>query len=348
MKYLSLFVVILCCISCEKPVENNSKEKKEIVVTGNYDFRLVFASCNDQNREQPLWKPIIANKPDLFVWGGDNIYGDTEDMTKMKTEYDKVWAHPDYQTLSQQTVITGTWDDHDFGKSDGGAEWEYKEAAKELLLDFLKVPENDVRRTREGVYTSEMYSTPKGSIKLILLDTRTFRDSLKKSNQPNMRYEAWDPTDGGTVLGEEQWIWLEEELKDDTANFTLIVTSIQFLNDQHGWEKWGNHPNEVVKMKEALARAKAKNIVMLSGDRHMAEISVTEITGLSYPLIDFTSSGLTHTYIDGATERNPMRISNVIKRLNFGVLLFNFEKNRITFEFRGKDNFLYEQHVRQF
>ena len=160
-----------------------------------------------------------------------------------------------------------------------------------------------------------------------------------------MTYDAWDEGEGGTILGEAQWQWLEEELQDDTANFTLIVTSIQFLNKSHGWEKWGNHPSEVIKMKQLLAQAKAKNIVMLSGDRHMAEISSAEIPGLSYPLIDFTSSGLTHTWIDGATEGNPLRISNVIKRLNFGILLFDFEKSQVTFEIRGENNFLFEQHV---
>ena len=348
MKYLSLLVVIISFISCGAPTEQNSEEKIETIVNKSYDFRLVFASCNDQEREQPLWKPIIENKPDVFVWGGDNVYADTEDMSKMKADYDKVRAEPDYIELSQQTKITGTWDDHDYGKNDAGVEWEHKEAAKDLLLDFLKVPENDVRRSREGVYTSETYTTPKGSVKLILLDTRTFRDSLLKSNDPNLRYDAWEGSEGGTILGEAQWNWLEEELKDDRANFTLLVTSIQFLNDQHGWEKWGNHPSEVAKMKEVLAAAQAKNIVMLSGDRHMAEISVAEIEGLNYPLIDFTSSGLTHTYIDGATEGNPMRISNVIKKLNFGILLFNFEKNEITFELRGRDNFLFEQHLQQY
>jgi alkaline phosphatase D len=348
MKYFSLLLVITSFISCGEPTEHNSEEENKDLTSPSYDYRMVFASCNDQDREQPLWKPIIENTPDLFVWGGDNVYADTDDMAKMKADYDKVWANSDYKTLTEQTTITGTWDDHDFGKNDAGVEWEHKEAAKDLLLDFLKVPENDVRRTREGVYTSEMYKTPKGSIKLILLDTRTFRDSLHKSEDPNLRYDAWEGSEGGTILGAAQWNWLEEELQDDSANFTLIVTSIQFLNDQHGWEKWGNHPSEVDKMKEVLVAAKAKNIALLSGDRHMAEISVADIEGLNYPLIDFTSSGLTHTWVDGATEGNPFRISNVIKRLNFGVLLFNFEKNQITFELRGKDNFLYEQHLQQY
>jgi len=347
MRYIIAFLVLFLAVSCKKDSVNSS-EVKERKPNMNYDYTLVFASCNDQDREQPLWRPIIDHKPDLFVWGGDNIYADTDDMTKMKADYDKLAAHPDYRELASKTVITGTWDDHDFGKNDAGVEWEYKEAAKELFLDFLKVPADDIRRTREGVYTSETFTTPKGSIKIIHLDTRTFRDSLQKSSQPNLRYDAWQEGEGGTVLGAAQWQWLENELQEDTANFTLIVSSIQFLNDQHGWEKWGNHPSEVQKMKELLSQAKAKNIIILSGDRHMAEISVAELPGWDYPLIDFTSSGLTHTFIDGATEGNPYRISNVIKRINFSVIRFNFEKEVVTFEIRGENDFLYEQHLQQY
>ena len=345
MKLLAFSIFVLCVLSCQNTAEINSEEKQNEHSVQKADFTLVFASCNDQDREQPLWAPIIESNPDLFIWGGDNIYADTEDMSKMAADYQKVWAEPEYKSLAEKTIITGTWDDHDFGKNDAGVEWEWKKEAQGLFLDFLKVPENDIRRKREGVYTSETHSTEKGSIKVILLDTRSFRDSLKKSKDPNLTYDAWDEGEGGTILGEAQWQWLEEELQDDTANFTLIVTSIQFLNKSHGWEKWGNHPSEVIKMKQLLAQAKAKNIVMLSGDRHMAEISSAEIPGLSYPLIDFTSSGLTHTWIDGATEGNPLRISNVIKRLNFGILLFDFEKSQVTFEIRGENNFLFEQHV---
>jgi alkaline phosphatase D len=348
MKYLIYSFIVLLSFSCQNTTKMNLMEKQIDSSDNSSHYILVFASCNDQNRKQPLWKPIIENHPSLFIWGGDNIYADTDDMSKMKNDYDKVWANPDYASLAEKTTIIGTWDDHDYGINDGGVEWGKKEEAKNLFLDFLKVPEDDIRRNREGVYTSETFKGEKGSIKVILLDTRTFRDSLKPSSNPDWTYDVWDVDHGGTILGTDQWQWLKEELKDDTATFTLIVTSIQFLSDQHGWEKWANFPNEVVKMKQLLKDARARNIVILSGDRHLAEISLAEIDGMDYPLIDFTTSGLTHTYIDTSTEANPYRISNVIKRLNFGLLRFDFDHTEIMFEIRGEDNFLYEQFVRQY
>ncbi|MEM7185404.1 MAG: alkaline phosphatase D family protein [Bacteroidota bacterium] len=351
MKYFLAIIVVLTSLSCRKSPDKAAaaaSEEQKNTAEAAFDFTLVFASCNDQEREQPLWKPIIDHQPDLFVWGGDNIYADTEDMAKMKADYDKVAAHPDYKALAEMTAITGTWDDHDLGENDAGNEYPKIEESKKLMLDFLNVPSDDERRSRDGVYTSQTFTADQGSIKLILLDTRSFRDSLKKSKEPMRRYDAWPEGEGGTLLGAAQWQWLEEELNDDSANFTLIVSSIQFLNDSHGWEKWGNHTSEVKKMEQLLQGAAARNILFLSGDRHMAEISVDTEAGLSYPLIDFTSSGLTHTWIDGATEGNVHRISNVVKRLNFGVLGFDFEKNTVTFEIRGEDDFLYERHIQQY
>lgn len=346
MRFFILSIFVLCLFSCNSSLNEQStvKAQKE----DSFDFTLVFASCNDQDRPQPLWEAIRSQQPDLFVWGGDNIYADTFDMEKMQADYKKLKNHPDYAALAASVPITGVWDDHDYGINDGGKGWPKKEEAQQLFLDFLDIPEDDPRRSQAGIFTSEILKTSKGSIKLILLDTRTFRDTIKSSSRADWRYEPWPADSDKTILGAAQWSWLEGELQDATHDFTLIVSSIQFLNTTHGWEHWGHFPKEVEKLNRLIQSAKANNIVLLSGDRHMAEISKKQLDGLAYPLIDFTSSGLTHTWIDGATEGNPHRISNVIKQLNFGVLKFDFDQKQIKFEIRGMDNFLYEQYLQNY
>ena len=332
MKNISLVLLLVLTVSCKKKG----------------DFTLVFASCNDQNREQPLWKPILENRPNLFVWGGDNIYADTDDMTKMQSDYNKVHENLDYAKLLKSTTVIGTWDDHDYGKNDAGKEWEQKVAAKQLFWDFLKFPKDDPLRDQEGVYYSRKYGTSEGSVKVILLDTRTFRDSLRKSDIEGRRFEPWETGEWRTVLGKKQWKWLEEELEDTNSDFNVIVSSIQFLADEHGWEKWGNFPSEVQKMKNILRDAKAKNILFVSGDRHLAEFSVTEMEGLSYKLIDFTTSGLTHTYPDSPDDPNRYRVGKLVKDLNFGVLRFNFKNKKLTMEIRGEDNLLLDKLEQQY
>lgn len=338
---LFLALIVLSCSdkSSKKTTENNN-ESNELVIA--------FASCNDQKREQPLWGPIIDNHPDLFVWGGDNIYSDSRDLEQMKTDYAIAKQQPGYQKLLQTTEVIGTWDDHDYGVNDGGKDAKHKEEAKALMMEFLDVPVDAAIRNREGVYFSHTISNKEGSVKIILLDTRSFRDSLQPSSREGVRYDPWESEEHKTLLGEAQWSWLEKELQDDTADFTMIVSSIQFLSHEHGWEKWGNFPNEVNRLYDLLGNTKAKNIFFVSGDRHLGEISVNREVSLPYPLVDFTTSGLTHTYLKYGTEGNEFRVSNIIKRLNFGILRFDFEKQQVTFELRGRDNFLFESYTQQY
>ena len=59
------------------------------------------------------------------------------------------------------------------------------------------------------------------------------------------------------------------------------------------------------------------------------------LDGLAYPLIDFTSSGLTHTYTSYSGEPNPYRVGEVVFVISFGVLEFNFDKKQIDFKMIG-------------
>jgi len=336
---LSIFLVILL-FSCkestsEKQEIANNPETKEVIQS---KLTMVFASCNHQYMEQPLWNAIIETQPDVFIWGGDNIYADTKDMNTMAAQYHQIKTRPEYVELASKTKIIGTWDDHDYGKNDAGVEWEAKAEAQQLFLDFMEVPKDDPRRTREGIYHSETFSTPEGSVKVILLDTRYFRDAIKKSDKEGERYQPWEKGEGGTVLGEVQWNWLQKELDDEKPRFTMIVSSIQFIADEHHWEQWGNFPDEVEKMNQMLANAKSKNIFMVSGDRHLAEFSVKDIEGLAYPLIDFTTSGMTKTYPDTPQDPNKYRKGKQIQQLNFGLLTFDFKNNKVLMEIRGEGN----------
>ena len=333
IKLLPVFFLILSCGSSSL-----------ISTEGEPDFTIAFGSCNREDEAQPLWSAILKNDPDVFLWGGDNIYSDTDDAEKMKADYLLQKKNKDYQRLLGQTNVLGIWDDHDYGLNDGGKDWHFKEKSQELFLDFMDVPETSPRRNREGVYHSEEFETPEGSLKVILLDTRYFRDELKKSTDPDKRYE----TSQGTILGEVQWNWLEEELNNSDADFNVILSSIQILSAEHGFETWGNFPSEVEKLKDLLVSSEAKNVILLSGDRHISEFSATEVEGLSYPLVDFTSSGLTHSYEDFSGEPNKLRVGEVVKEKSFGLLKFDFAANKVTLEMRGKRNKLQQDYVLEF
>lgn len=302
---------------------------------------IAFGSCSHESDTAQLWNDIIAQKPDLWIWMGDNIYGDTHDMAVMKHKYDIQKTNPDYRNLIKTCPVIGTWDDHDYGMNDGGKNFSKKEQSKTLALDFLDVPKDAKVRKREGIYDSYDFG-PKGKkVKVILLDTRTFRDTVIISTVAGKRYE---PNPDGDVLGEAQWKWLENELKKSGADLNIIVSSIQFLANDHYYEKWGNFPVARQRMIDMLLKIKPGNTFFISGDRHIGEVSRLTLKGLPYALYDFTSSGLTHTWDGAREEKNSLRVGQLIIQKNFGLIRISWDSKlaNVEMEIRGANGTVWQ------
>lgn len=313
--------------------------------TDRQDFTIAFGSCNKTDKENLLWDDILIANPDVWIWGGDNIYADTDDMEVLRKMYNDQKNVPGYTKLLQSVSVVGTWDDHDYGLNDGGVEFSAKKESQQEFLDFIDVPKNSPRRTQEGVYISHEFKSKKGVVKIIVLDTRYFRTALTPDTETEKRTKP-NPYGQGTVLGKTQWQWLENELSGSEADFNIIVSSIQVLSNEHGFECWGNFPHEVDRLEKTIVDSKAKSVIILSGDRHISEFSRKDISGLDYPLIDFTSSGLTHAYRDFSGEPNPFRVGQVVFTESFGVLRFDFDKQKVAFAMVG-DNGEILQHFQQ-
>ena len=101
---------------------------------------IAFGSCANQERSQPIWDAVVASRPDLFVFLGDNIYGDTADMNLLRAKYAQLGAKAGYQRLQATTQVIATWDDHDYGGNDFGAEYPQKAASRQIFLDFFHEP----------------------------------------------------------------------------------------------------------------------------------------------------------------------------------------------------------------
>lgn len=302
------------------------------------EFVIAFGSCNRQDEINHLWDDVVANKPAVWIWGGDNIYADTDDLREMRKDYEEQRYQNGYKEVRKSMDIIGTWDDHDYGLNDGGREWAFKDQAQELFLNFLEVPKHDPRRDQKGVYHSKTYHTAQGDVKVIMLDTRYFRSPLTKNLGNDGKRFMPNPYGEGTILGAQQWAWLESELKTSEASFNIIVSSIQFLSNKHGFETWGNFPSEVEKMIDLIKTSKAQRVMILSGDRHISEFSQINLSDLNYPLIDFTSSGLTHTYEAFSGEENPYRVGEVVTQKSFGLVRLNLKNYRATLQMIGDGN----------
>lgn len=306
---------------------------------------IAFGSCNKLDKPQTMWSDIAANNPNVWVWLGDIIYADTSNMKALAAHYKRLKTNPEYKKLRAKAQIIGVYDDHDFGINDGCKTYPMKKGAKKCLMDFLDVPLNSPVRKQEGAYQAYTFGKGAQRIKIIILDTRYFRDTLAPDPTKQKRYI---PNVNGDMLGEAQWKWLENELKNSQANLNILCSSVQVIADDHGYEKWGNFPSARKRLLQLITKTKPKNLLILSGDRHMTEVSKMEIQGLPYPLYDFTSSGLTHIR-SGNTEPNKFRVGEMIVKKNFGILKVYWVNDHpvVTMQARTNNNeLLHEQTVK--
>jgi len=340
-----IFFLFLILISCKTNTKQHDKTLSYQVDSD--DFVIAFGSCNNQVLPNVLWNEILKNKPDVWIWGGDVIYTTAEDIAVMQKDYQKQKRNPEYADFIKNVEVIGTWDDHDYGLNDGGKENSKKAEAQTLFLDFIDTDKTDKKRAQEGVYFAKDYAIDNKIIKIIILDTRYFRTALTPDDLSRKRYKP-NAYGEGSMLGKVQWEWLANELQNSKASFNIIVSSIQFLSFEHGYESWGNMPHERDKLVNLIKSTKAKNTIILSGDRHLSEFSKKEENGLAYPLIDFTSSGLTHSYSNFQGEPNKFRVGKVVSEKSFGILKFNFLKNKVTLQMRGENNVLQQELIHQY
>ena len=147
---LSAFLILLSLFSCQ-----DKEEFSDIIYRDELpEVRIAFGSCAHSYDTLKIFDAINAQEPEVWIWLGDIVYGDTHDMKVMREKYERQKAKPEYQQLLKQSKVIGIWDDHDYGVNDGGKYYSMRDESKEELMRFLDVEENDPVRSREGAYAS--------------------------------------------------------------------------------------------------------------------------------------------------------------------------------------------------
>ncbi len=322
---------------------------------------IAFGSCARQDMDQPVWDSIAALEPDLFVFLGDTVYADTENMDKMAADYELLGKKPGFQALRRGTPVIGIWDDHDYGVNDGDKHYVMKQDARNIFLDFFEEPANSPRRTRKGgIYTSYLFGPAGQRVHIILPDLRYERDRLPYGytkeefhKRVKMGYGPYRPlSDPSTrLMSETQWQWLEQELRRP-AEIKIIGSSIQFVAATSGWEGWAQFPHERARLIRLINTTGAQSVFFISGDIHRGEFSLLPATKTgniptpAYPLWDFTSSGLKASVYPGINP-NHRRFNNLYyDRENFGLIYIDWglEDPQITAEIRNEDGQMVLQH----
>ncbi|KAK8466981.1 hypothetical protein PHAVU_008G212600 [Phaseolus vulgaris] len=338
-------VVLIGMVSVTVTVtSSDSHEKQEQEVS-----RIAFGSCSNQNAPQPIWDAVVDFRPQIFIWLGDNIYGDFKRPFKifgrertvgpwknvprfvpsseqeMKARYEKAKSSPGYVRLHQNAKVIGTWDDHDYGLNDAGKEFQGKITNQKLLLDFLDEPQDSPRRKQAGVYASYTY---------------------------------------GPVGRDIKWLWLEKELKGPATALTIIGSSIQVISNLSAtihplfaMESWGRFPKERDRIFKLIADSKRAGVFFISGDVHFGEITRYDCA-VGYPLYDVTSSGVTQSVEEvvppflrsfvrfvALLTPSTMRVkgqhcrykSCIYGRPNFGTIEIDWDSHPVTLKLKVRD-----------
>lgn len=353
-KFIFLFFASLSLLACSNPALNQKSKPPLAVVNPassepyvsaipsrelNTDLtlqKIAFGSCANQDWPQPLWTTIHETKPDLFLFMGDNVYASNTAQTPIPEQYRKLDKIPEYLKMRADVPFLVTWDDHDFGKKDGGADFAGKDIAKRDFLNYWAYANKTLPPELGGVYHSKIIGPKNKSVQIIMLDTRYYRSPLKEAFDGEGKSLGFVATDdpNATVLGDVQWKWLEEELKKP-AKLRLIVSSIQLIGYENKYEKWGNFPQERQRFFDLLAKTQARNVVVLSGDRHMGIIGKTDIKSWG-PLYDVTASSINRP--TKFTDNDSQNVGPVYNQENFGLTTIDWKKKTVAVELRDMKN----------
>lgn len=319
-KLFTLLVVSSFLFGCTKNTATNSEEKKI--------SRIAFGSCSAQYMNSfEIYSRILELNPDLYIAGGDNIYGDFFALAPGTKEYIDICynqlAHKGYFMNFRAKIpeILPIWDDHDTGENDGTSNNPVKGIAKAAFFKFWNIPADAPRANRPdgAIYDAVYYGDDAHKVQIILLDLR-WNHTPYKTAGAGAALSGYDTmmSPDATILGATQWAWLEGELKKP-AKVRIIMSSLQFNSNYDGGENWAVLPLEKQKMYDLIKSTQANGVFFLSGDVHFAELTKTQPADM-YPIYDVTSSGLTHHEGRVATRNDNIRVGQGWNWVNFGFI----------------------------
>jgi len=310
------------------------------------DVHFAFGSCfyvNDPPFDRPgkpyggdfeIVKAMDAQRPDFFLWIGDNLYlreSDFNSAARLAYRYRHSRSFPALRAFLAHTPNYALWDDHDYGPNDSDRSYAFKNETLELFKAYWGNPHFGLPDLL-GAFGMFSWS----DLDFFLMDNRTYR-------APNQLQEEGKP-----YLGTRQLQWLKDRLIQSKASFKFVVIGNQVINTHvpASREAYVHYRAEWNDLMSWLDTNKVNGVVFLSGDRHFTELLISKRTN-NYPLYDLTCSPLTSGAVESLGQEeanNPMRVPGtlVLGKRNFAVVNVTGppKKRLLTFESRDKDGVL--------
>ncbi len=302
--------------------------------------RILVASCLDEEKDEPskVLQSIARSRADLFLMIGDNVYGDRDgrgysnnqaELDELRESFTDLAARADFRAVRRALPMMVAWDDHDYGANDVGADFPFRFLSERIHERFWGLDDQDV-----GAWPGTYYARTFGPIgqrtQVIMLDTRFFRSKLTPTDEYGKKGKerylpSRDPQQD--MLGTAQWTWLENQLQQP-ADLRLIVSSVQVLPGDHGWEAWSKLPAEQAHLYDLIRSTGAKGVVFVSGDRHQGFLYQRQ-DALPYPVAELTASSVNLSFNDTSTEYDRFQIGAGYALENYGAIDIDWPRGQV-------------------
>jgi alkaline phosphatase D len=255
---------------------------------------VALGSCADERKfaDQPVWRWMLGQVPDLVVLLGDTPYIDSTDLAQQRARYASFYEQPELAELLRHVPFAGTWDDHDYASNDRFGAVEGRENARRAFLE--NHGGGAWGANGQGIFTKRRV----GDMELFLLDTRWFADTEASPFDAARR----------TLLGAAQWRWLQQELLASTAPFKILCSGMIWNEATRPGkvDHWGHWAHERDALFEWLGRKRIFGVLLVGGDIHRTRVvrhATRETVG--YDVLELITSPLANTVIETANASHP-------------------------------------------
>lgn len=229
-----------------------------------------FELRDDLENGHKIYRSMLALKPSFFIQTGDTLYYDrkpplAKNMELARYHWGCMYSLPFQKDLHKHIPTYWMHDDHDLLKNDCWPGQSYGDLTWEQGLKIWReqIPQSDkpYRTFRWGK-----------NLQIWLPEGREFRSPNNMPESPEK-----------SILGKEQWVWLEETMKASDATFKLYVSATPVVGPDRGGKN-DNHANDGFHHEGERLRKFLNSIpgcFVINGDRHWQYHSVDPETGLN-------------------------------------------------------------------
>jgi len=236
----------------------------------------VVSTCQDFPRRDDkanghiIYRSMLAHEPEFFVQTGDTLYYDkpdplAKDIATARYKWNRLYALPNLRAFHREIPSYWMHDDHDVLKNDcwpgqsyGNLTWEQ---GLQIWREQIPQSQKPYRTFRWGKH-----------LQIWLPEGREFRSPNKMPDGPDK-----------SILGQEQWSWLERSMRASDATFKLYISATPVVGPDRKGKK-DNHANRVFAYEGERLREFLNSIpgcFVINGDRHWQYHSIDPDTGLN-------------------------------------------------------------------